>query len=116
MPFAAMFIGDDPEATNYDPELMLMRAVMNGSRGPKMVWTKRDWIPTNANLVYYPLPFLDLPGVDATTAWINDHPDNDQFAKLVKGMSDRMAKGDVPINLTVTPLIANAYLYTGDQR
>ncbi len=114
--FAAMYIGEDPEAPNWDPELKLMRAVMNGSRGPKMEWTKRDWIPTNANLVYYPLPFLDIPGVEATTAWINDHPDNDQFAKLVKGMSDRMAKGDVPINLTATALIANAWLYTGDAK
>jgi hypothetical protein len=114
--FAAMYTGDDPEAQNWDPELKIIRSVMNGSRGPKMEWVKRDWIPTNANLVYYPLPFLDIPGVDATTAWINDHPENDQFAKLVKGMSDRMAKGDVPINLTATVLIANAYLYTGDAR
>ncbi|MCB1120252.1 MAG: hypothetical protein KJT03_01785 [Verrucomicrobiae bacterium] len=114
--FAAMYIGEDPEAHNWDPKLKIIRAVMTGSRGPKMFWTKRDWIPTNANLVYYPLPFYDIPGVDATTAWINDHPDNDQFAKLVKGMSDRMAKGDVPINLTSTALIANAYLYTGDSK
>jgi len=113
--FAAMFTGDDPEAPNYDKELKLMRAVMNGSRGPKMAWNKRDWIPTNANLTYYPLPFEDIPGVDSPTAWINDHPDNDQFGTLVKAMSDRMAKGDVPINLTSTPLIANAYLYTGDE-
>ncbi len=114
--FAAMYTGEDPEAPNWDPELKQMRAVMNGSRGPLMEWSKRDWTPTNANLVYYPLPFRDIPGVDATTAWINDHPDNDQFAKLVKGMSDRMAKGDVPINLTAAPLIANAYLYTGDEK
>ena len=26
-----------------------------------------------------------------------------------------MARGDVPINMTVTPLIANAFLYTGEQ-
>ena len=114
--FAAMYIGDDPEAQNYDPKLKQMRAVMTGSRGPKMEWNKRDWIPTNGNLVNYPLPFYDIPGITASTAWINDHPANDQFVTLVKAMSDRMAKGDVPINLTVTPLIASAYLYTGDQR
>ena len=114
--FAAMYTGDDPEAQNYDPKLKMMRASMTGSRGPKMEWTKRDWIPTNANLVYYGLPFDDIPGVNTTSAWINDHPDNDLFAKLVKGMSDRMAKGDVPLNLTATPLIATAYLYTGNSR
>ncbi len=114
--FAAMFTGEDPEAPNYNPELKLMRASMNGSRGPKMEWRKRDWIPTNANLVYYHLPFDDIPGVDSSTGWINDHPKNDQFALIVKAMSDHMAKGDVPINLTSTPLIANAFLYTGAEK
>ena len=114
--FAAMYIGEDPESPNYNPELKLMRASMNGSRGPKMKWNKRDWIPTNANLVYYPLPFDDIPGVETPTGWINDHPDNDQFAAIVKTMSDRMARGDAPINLTAAPLIANAFLYTGSDK
>lgn len=114
--FAAMYTGEDPEAPNYNPELKLMRASMNGSRGPKMEWRKRDWIPTNANLVYYHLPFDDIPGVESSTGWINDQPGNDQFAAIVKVMSDRMARGDVPINLTATPLIANAFLYTGDDK
>ncbi len=114
--FAAMYTGEDPEAPNYDPKLRIIRASMNGSRGPKMQWTKRDWTPTNANLVYYHLPYDDIPGVDSSTGWINDHPDNDQFAKIVQAMSDRMARGDVPINMTVTPLIANAYLYTGERK
>ncbi|MDA9764507.1 hypothetical protein N9C83_04010 [Opitutales bacterium] len=114
--FAAMYIGEDPEAQNWDPELKQMRAVMTGSRGPLLEWNKRDWTPTNANLTYYPLPFLDIPGIGSSTAWINDHPDNDQFAALVKAMSDRMAKGDVPINMISTPLIASAYMYTGDEK
>jgi len=114
--FAAMYIGEDPEAPNWDPELKQMRGSMTGSRGPLMEWTKRDWTPTNANLVYRHLPFDDIPGIDTTSAWINDHPKNDMFAKLVKVMSDRMAKGDVPLNLTATPLVANAYFYTGDPK
>ncbi len=114
--FAAMYTGEDAEAQNYDPELKIMRASMNGSRGPKMEWTKRDWTPTNANLVYYHLPYDDIPGVTSSTGWINDHPENDQFARIVKAMSDRMARGDTAINLTAAPLIANAYLYTGDDK
>ncbi len=114
--FAAMYTGEDPEARNYDPDLKLMRASMTGSRGPKLSWTKRDWIPTNANLAYYHLPFDDIPGVRSPTGWINDHPGDDQFARIVRTMSDRMARGDVPINLTAAPLIANAFLYTGDPR
>ena len=114
--FAAMYTGEDPEAPNYDPERRLMRASMTGSRGPKMEWTKRDWIPTNANLVYYHLPFDDIPGVSTSTGWINDRPEDDQFGRIVQTMSDRMAKGDVPINLTAAPLIANAFLYTGNEK
>ena len=114
--FAAMYIGEDPEAPNYNPELKLMRASMTGSRGPKMQWNKRDWIPTNANLVYYHLPFDDIPGVPTATGWINDNPEDDQFGRIVKTMSDRMARGDVPINLTAAPLIANAFLYTADEK
>ncbi len=114
--FAQMYTGEDPEAQNYDKKLKIIRASMNGSRGPKMEWVKRDWIPTNANLVYYHLPVENIPGVNSTTGWINDHPDNDQFAKIVKAMSDHMARGDVPINMTATPLVANAFLYTGDDK
>ena len=114
--FAAMYTGEDPETPNYDPGTRLMRASMNGSRGPKMEWTERDWIPTNANLVYYHLPFDDIPGVETSTGWINDGQEDDQFGRIVKTMSDRMAKGDVPINLTAAPLIANAFLYTGDDK
>jgi hypothetical protein len=110
--FAAMYIGEDPESPNYDPKLKLIRASMTGSRGPKFTWTTRDWIPTNANLVYYHLPYDDIPGVTSSTGWIND----DQFKRIVDVMSRRMARGDVPINLTVTPLIANAFLYTGDDK
>jgi hypothetical protein len=110
--FAAMYTGEDPESPNYDPELKLMRAVMNGSRGPKMSWNTRDWIPTNANLAYYHLPFDDIPGVKTPVGWIND----DQFAAIVETMSRRMARGDVPINMTAAPLIANAFLYTGEEK
>jgi hypothetical protein len=110
--FARMYTGDDPESPNYDRERNLIRAVMNGSRGPKGEWTVRDWIPTNANLTYYPLPFDDIPGVSTPAGWINDAT----LAAIVKTMSDRMARGDVPINLTATPLVANAYLYTGEER
>ena len=114
--FAAMYTGEDPAAPNYDTGKRLMRASMTGSRGPKLQWTKRDWIPTNANLVYYHLPFDDIPGVSSPTGWINDGPGDDQFRRIVQTMSDRMARGDVPINLTAAPLIANAFLYTADEK
>ena len=42
--YAAMYMGDDPEAPNYDKENRLMRSLFTGSRGPLMrKATGLDW-------------------------------------------------------------------------
>ena len=42
--FAAMYMGDDPEAPNYDKELRLIRSIFTGSRGPMLrKATGLDW-------------------------------------------------------------------------
>ncbi len=38
------------------------------------------------------------------------------FAKILELMNKRMVPGDVPLNLNATSLVANAYLYTGEER
>lgn len=43
--FAAMYMGEDPEAPNYDPRLKLIRSMQNGSRGPMLrPATALDWV------------------------------------------------------------------------
>lgn len=111
--FAHFYTGDDPAAPNYDPLRRLMRSPINGSRGPRFTMTAEDWSTHRAVLDGYPPPFEDLPGVDGPTCpWTDDAV----FAAILERMNARMARGDVPLNLTATSLVAHAYLYTGEER
>jgi hypothetical protein len=43
--FAGLYMGEDPEAPNYDPRLKLIRSLINGSRGPMLrKATSIDWV------------------------------------------------------------------------
>jgi hypothetical protein len=43
--FAGLYMGEDPEAPNYDPKLKLIRSMQNGSRGPMLrKATALDWV------------------------------------------------------------------------
>ena len=64
-------------------------------------------------LAEYPPPFEDIPGVPGPLA---DWNDDRIFGEMLQRMNERMMRGDVPLNLTATSLITNAYLYTGDEQ
>ncbi|HIQ20151.1 MAG TPA: hypothetical protein EYH34_02780 [Planctomycetes bacterium] len=110
--FAAMYTGEDPEAPNYDPQRKMIRSPINGSRGPRFVTTAEDWVTHRPVLADYPLPFDDIPQVTSSQAWIDDQ----QFPRLLEAINGRMMRGDVPLNLTATSLVVNAYLYTGEAK
>lgn len=112
--FAAMYTGHDSEAENYDKAKKLIRSPINGSRGPQFHLTEEDWITHRGILDDYLPPFEDLPGVDIEQGkcpWSND----DTYKEIILRMNERMAKGDVPLNLNATGLISHAYMYTGDE-
>ncbi len=110
--FAAMYIGEDPKAENYDRERKIMRSPINGSRGPHFINTAEDWVTHRPILAHYPLPFEDIPGVDSPAAW----NDETKFPLILSAINQRMMQGDVPLNLTSTSLVLNAYMYTGDPK
>jgi len=115
MRFARMYTGDDPEAPNYDPEKKLIRSPISGSRGPRHDMTGEDWCTHRGILDNYLAPFEDIPGVDfesGTCAWSDDRV----YADIIRRMNERMAKGDVPLNLNATGLVSHAYFYSGDDR
>jgi len=115
--FAAMYMGEDPEAPNWDPEHKVMRSPINGGAGPCFEMTAEDWYTHRANLSPYLAPYEDIPGVDSSDPFVKvDWTDDVMFAKVLKLMNERMVPGDVPLNLNATSLIANAYLYTGDDK
>jgi hypothetical protein len=111
--FAHMYTGDDPEAPNWDARLRLMRSPITGSRGPRLENSWDDWATHRAILADYPAPFEDIPGVTGAQA---DWNDDRVYAEILRLLNQRQMHGDVPLNLTATSLITNAYLYTGDER
>ncbi len=111
--FAAFYTGEDPEAPNYDVERKMMRSPINGSRGPRLEISREDWSTHRDVLRQFPKPFEDIPGVTGEQANFND---DETFTHILALMNQRMAKGDVPLNLLATTQLAHAYLYTGEER
>ncbi len=110
--FAGLYLNEDPDAQNYDPEKKIIRSPINGSRGPHFVNTAEDWITHRPILANYPLPYDDIPHVESSQAW----NDEEKFPYILQTMNERMMRGDVPLNLTSTSMILNAFMYTGDPK
>lgn len=113
--FAGMYLGTDAEAANYDPALMLIRSPITGSRGPRFENSAEDWVTHRPILADYPPPFEDVPGIppNAKTA---DWNDDTLFAEILRLLNERQMRGDVPLNLTATSLMTNAFLYTSNTK
>ena len=111
--FARMYMGEDPQAPNWDADLRQMRSPITGSRGPRRRNEWDDWSTHRAILANYPAPFEDIPGVEGPIA---DWNDDRVYAQILTLLNERMMSCDVPLNLTSTSLITHAYLYTGDPR
>jgi len=110
--FAGLYLNEDPEALNYDPVRKLIRSPITGSRGPRLVNTAEDWVTHRPVLAGYPLPYDDIPNVTESSAWVDDA----KFPFILQAMNQRMMRADVPLNLTATSLMLNAYMYTADAK
>ncbi len=112
--FAGLYLNEDPEARNYDPDRRLIRAPHNGSGGPR--WGFSDKNPPvyayNPGMAQYGLPYPDLPGIRS----FEDLRHPAQAARMGRAMQHRMGQGDVAANLGVTSLVANAFLLTGHDK
>jgi len=110
--YAGFYLGEDPDAINYDQEKKLMLCCYNGSKGEasrnfdRKPWVMADWKR------WYGLPFHDLEGV----VTINDVNDIANAQKVADAMHERMAEGDTLVNLLSTTQVFNAYLHTGDEK
>ena len=113
--FAGLFLGEEPNAPNYDPEKNIIRAPHNGSGGPR--WGMNDdgapvsygW---SKGMSVYGLPYYDLPGITSA----DDLRDPANAQRMGQAMERGMSRGDVAANLGVSTLIANAGLLTGDEK
>jgi hypothetical protein len=99
--FARLYMGEDREAPNYDPDRKLIRSMINGSKGPLLrKATALDWVGD---------PF-------DTTGFVALHGESTyaQFLEHYQEYTDVV--GDHFLNLVATTLPTNAYLVTGDAK
>jgi hypothetical protein len=111
--FAGFYSGENPSVPNYDPAHKIIRAVHNGSRGPR--W---GYFYDESVYGFYPvmepygLPFEDVEGIRSYA----DLKDPKKARRMGQAMHERMGRGDAATNLMATTLAANAYLLTGDDK
>jgi hypothetical protein len=99
--FAGFYIGEDPEAPNYDPVRKIIRSMQNGSRGPMLrKATALDWVGD---------PF-DVKGFHA------EHGESsfEQFLAHYEEYTDVV--GDHFLNLAATTLATSAYMLAGEPK
>jgi hypothetical protein len=105
-----MYIGEDPEASNYDPEKKIIKSFWNGSLGPMMRQaTLYDWVgdavPGTFHLLHNPAgssQMLDL------MAW---------YPRMLAHCTEYLdTLGDTFLNMASTLLTVNAYALTGDEK
>ena len=119
--FAAMYIGEDPQAPNYDSEHKIFRSPVQTSRGPCFkadLQHLKDWMagrigedPTNKAMGMRSTLYPVVKELEAN--WYEDPQRRDEIEKLVEQI---ILKGDVPHSLGATALVTNAYMYTGDEK
>ncbi len=99
--FSGFYMGEDPDAPNYDAKHKIIRSMMNGSKGPLLrKATSMDWVGE---------PF-DMTGFDA----LHGERNFDEFLAHYQEYHDVV--GDHALNLVATTLPANAYFATGEQK
>jgi len=99
--FAGLYMGEDPEAPNYDPEHKIIRSVENGSRGPMLrKATALDWVGDPFDVAQF-----KAEHGESTFAQFLAH--YEEYTDVV---------GDHFLNLVATTLPTNAYLLAGEAR
>ncbi len=108
--FAGMYMNEDPEAPNYDPERKLIPSIWNGSKGPMLHRaTVYDWVgdpvPGSFNLMHSPEGRNKL--IDMKS----------RYPKMLAHCTEYLdSVGDHPLNLASTALALNAYALTGEKK
>lgn len=94
--FSAMYMGEDIDAPNYDPEHKIIKSLMNGSRGPMLrKATALDWAGD---------PF------EAGHRFFMEHGETTYEQTLHRYDEYTDVVGDHPLNLFSTTLALNAYM------
>jgi hypothetical protein len=104
--FAGMYMNEDPEANNYDPEYKIIRGAVTGSKGASDSYDA-VWHLTEGKASLYPI----VANLEQT--WYNNPTRKNEIQVLFNRI---IVPCDGPGNLPATALVTNAYLYTGDEK
>ncbi len=111
--YAGLYLNEDPDALNYDADRRLIKCAHNGSKGPAQRNFERYYTKYRyENWAKWPLPFYDIPGCDS----VEDLRDPEIEDRMGQAVIERFARGDCAANLAATSMVANAYLFTGDEK
>lgn len=102
--FAGLYMNEDPEAPNYDPEKKLIRSIWTGSKGPMLHRaTTYDWVgdPGKGR-------FHLLHGGQGSDTMADIEADYPEMLEHCAEYLDSV--GDHPLNLAATGLGLNAYM------
>ena len=108
--FAGLYMNEDPEAPNYDPQSRVIRSIWNGSQGPMMrKATVYDWVgdpvPGSFHLLHNPAGRSKLLDLKAS------------YPKMLAHCTEYLdSVGDNFLNLAATNLATNAYMLTGEAK
>lgn len=99
--WAAMYMGEDPEAPNYDPKHKIIRSLFNGSRGPMLrKATALDWTGD--------------PIEEGRFILLHGERNYQEMLAHFKDYTDVV--GDHPSNMVATSLAFDAFAATGEQK
>lgn len=107
--FADLYV--DPANGNYDEALNIVKAPHNGSGGARKGVSDSEyypWLADEAKKYGFPLDWMD--------GGSGEHGDFAPDPRLGAEMQQRLGRGDVVANLSITGLVLNAYVLTGEDR
>ncbi|MCI0358041.1 MAG: hypothetical protein L0211_06135 [Planctomycetaceae bacterium] len=100
--FAGLYMNEDPQAPNYDPQHKIIRSMFNGSRGPLLrKATALDWAGDPIEVEHRFKPGHGERTYQEMLDHFRDYTD---------------IVGDLPQNLRATTLAFNAFALTGDEK
>ncbi|MCY4528334.1 MAG: hypothetical protein OXD46_04800 [Chloroflexi bacterium] len=143
--FAAMYIGEDPDAPNWDPEYKIFRSPLHGGAGPMTsvrqhkaivhtdgnesdyVHLVRHWLhPRSLGDFGHRGTMVDNPSTEPLLPHFlyprvkelepRWYEDDARREEILDIFDEMVLQGDEPSNLCATALVTNAYLYTGDEK
>lgn len=108
--FAGLYMNEDPEAPNYDPQQKIIKSIWTGAKGPMLhKATTYDWVGDAV-----PGTFHLLHGKKGRGAMEELLPLYDKMLAHCAEYLDSV--GDHPLNLASTGLATNAYMLTGEKK